>query len=506
MACPALNGTIERSQAAGAHGATTTDRVAARPAANVSKTASKATSPRIDAADVQGLVLRGYGKLPECRYVLLQVRDGRRACEWLGKLLPRVTSGQVSPDDAALQIAFTHAGLAALGLDEAALSGFSREFIEGMVSDHRSRFLGDEDDSHPAGWRWGGPSNPTIHVLLAVFADTAARLHARLMELRASLEFQAGLSEVLVLEAATLSAVEHFGFADGISQPSIEGYHEGPSTLHRVKAGEFLLGYVNEYGLYTDRPLIPAARDPRARLGLDRAGSPRHDLGRNGTYLVFRQLRQDVPAFRATVDGRTRRADGSPDPEARALLAAKMVGRWPSGASLVLSPDADEPAAARSNEFRYHREDPDGQACPIGSHVRRANPRDALDPTPGSERSLGVNRRHRLIRRGRSYGAPLPEGATDTADRGIFFIALNANISRQFEFVQHSWILDPRFNGLYAETDPIAGGAGDNQFSVAGAPTPTRVLGLPRFVNVVGGAYFFLPSLGALRFLSELAA
>jgi Dyp-type peroxidase family len=499
MACPALNATALRSHPASARAPIPTDGVATRQA-------SKVASPRIDASDVQGLVLRGYGKLLECRYLLLQVRDRQRARVWLEKLLPRITSGQVSPDDSALQIAFTHPGLAALGLDEGALSGFSREFIEGMVSEHRSRFLGDQDESHPAGWRWGGPQNPAVHVLLALFADTPARLHGRLMELRASLEFQAGLSEVLVLEAATLSAVEHFGFADGISQPSIEGYHSAPSTLHQVKAGEFLLGHVNEYGQYTDRPLIPAARDPRARLGLDRAGSPHHDLGRNGTYLVFRQLRQDVPAFRAAIDARTRRADGTPDLRARALLGAKMVGRWPSGAPLALSPDADEPATARSNEFRYHREDPEGRSCPIGSHVRRANPRDALDPAPGSERSLSVNRRHRLIRRGRSYGTPLPEGATDTADRGIFFIALNANISRQFEFVQHSWILDPRFNGLYAEADPIAGGADNNQFSVAGTHTPTRFLGLPRFVNVLGGAYFFLPSLGALRFLSELTS
>jgi deferrochelatase/peroxidase EfeB len=136
--------------------------------------------------------------------------------------------------------------------------------------------------------------------------------------------------------------------------------------------------------------------------------------------------------------------------------------------------------------------------------VRRANPRDALEPQPGTERSLAVNHRHRLLRRGRTYGAPLPEGATDAADRGIYFIALNANISRQFEFVQHSWLIDPRFNGLYGEADPIAGAAADNQLGLAREPTPCRFAGLPRFVQVTGGAYFFLPSLRALTFLSEL--
>ncbi len=143
--------------------------------------------------------------------------------------------------------------------------------------------------------------------------------------------------------------------------------------------------------------------------------------------------------------------------------------------------------------------------CPIGAHVRRANPRDALDPHPGSEASLGVNRRHRLIRRGRSYGPPLAEGALDAVDRGLYFIALNANLSRQFEFVQHSWVNDPRFNGLFKEADPIAGAAHDNEFTVRRDVAPKRCVGLPRFVTVAGGAYFFMPGLRALRFLSELS-
>jgi Dyp-type peroxidase family len=484
---------------------------------------------------VQGLVLRGYGQLPECRYLLLRIDDPAGAVAWLRQILPRVTPGQPAAAGEALQVAFTYAGLTALGLGAKALGGFSRELRDGMVSEHKSRFLGDEGESSPANWRWGGPNNPAVHVLLLLFADTPARLASSLAQIRTGLG-RGGVSELLVLEASSLSRFEPFGFADGISQPSIEGYHPTASSLHQVKAGEFLLGYPNEYGQYTERPLLAAAQDPRARLGLDREGSPRHDLGRNGSYLVFRQLRQDVAAFRSTLDALTRRTDGSPDPEARARLAAKMVGRWPSGASLVIAPDADEPAAAQLNEFGYHHEDPEGLRCPLGSHVRRANPRDSLDPHPGTERSLRVNHRHRLLRRGRSYGAPLPGAASDGAasdgaasdgaasdgaasdgaasdgaasdgaERGIFFIALNANISRQFEFVQHSWLLDPHFNGRYAEADPIAGAADGNQFSLAGGPTPERCLGLPRFVSVVGGAYFFLPSLRALTFLAELGA
>jgi Dyp-type peroxidase family len=265
-----------------------------------------------------------------------------------------------------------------------------------------------------------------------------------------------------------------------------------------------LLGYPNEYGLYTERPFVDASRDPGAGLPLDVEGSPRRDLGRNGTYLVFRQLRQNVPLFRATLDALTVRADGSPDHEARELLAAQMVGRWPSGTSLVESPDRDDVSKARANEFRYHTQDEAGLRCPIGAHVRRANPRDALDPHPGTEDSIRINRRHRLLRRGRSYGPSLPVDAVDDVDRGLMFIAVNANIARQFEFIQHSWIIDPRFNGLYQEADPIAGATWDNQFATRPNPVPRHRTGLPRFVTVAGGAYFFMPGIRALRFLAEL--
>jgi Dyp-type peroxidase family len=310
---------------------------------------------------------------------------------------------------------------------------------------------------------------------------------------------------VYTLCAAVQSDREHFGFADGVSQPAIVGYHDSRSQLHAIKPGEFLLGYPNEYGLCTERPLLPAARDPFARLPLDVEGSPRHDLGRNGTYLVVRQLRQDVPLFRRTLDELTRRADGSSDSAAQARLAAQMVGRWPSGAALVEAPYADDPSKARANEFRYQTVDPAGTRCPIGAHVRRANPRDALAPHQGTEWSLEVNRHHRLIRRGRAYGAPLAEGASDNQDRGLMFIAVNANITRQFEFIQHSWLMDPRFNGLSGQADPLLGAVLGNRFVSPPDPVSTHYTGLPRFVSVLGGGYFFLPGLRALRFLAELS-
>jgi Dyp-type peroxidase family len=462
----------------------------------------KALKPAIDLEDIQGLVLRGYGTLPECRYVLLQIRDPLQGRAWLRRLTPRISNGVPAEREVALQVAFTHAGLEALGLPDVTLQEFSAEFIGGMTGSHRSRFLGDVGLSAPEKWSWGGPNNPAIHAVLMLFANTQKRLMQELSVLRESW-LHHSLFDVHTLSTATLSPREHFGFADGISQPAIDGYHEAPSNLHRIRAGEFLLGYPNEYGYYTDRPLVDDWRDPAALLPLDPSGSPRRDLGRNGTYLVFRQLRQNVPVFRGVLELLSRNPDGSPNPRAREHLAARMVGRWPSGASLIEAPWGDDSSKAYDNEFRYHESDPEGLKCPIGAHVRRANPRDSLPPRPGTEDSLEVNRRHRMIRRGRGYGPQLAEGATDDVDRGLMFIAVNANISRQFEFVQHSWLVDPSFNGLTDQADPLMSAGDQNQFVIPGDPVRRRCTGLPRFVSVAGGAYFFLPGLRALHFLAE---
>jgi Dyp-type peroxidase family len=460
-------------------------------------------TPSVEAEDVQGIVLRGYGHLPHAAYPLLRFDDKTAASRWLQLCLPRIARGQPAAQQDAMHIAFTPQGLTALGLTDAELQGFSAEYLAGMVGDHRSRFLGDVDESAPERWLWGGPNNQDVHALVLLFAPDAARLSQLQSELQQTYAAH-GVTQVHVLETAPLSRTEHFGFADGISQPAIDGYHKTESRLHRIKPGEFLLGYPNEYGLYTERPLLTAARDPRGHLALDVQGSPHHDFGRNGTYLVVRQLQQDVPLFRRTLDKLTRRGDGTEDPDAQAKLAAQMVGRWPSGASLFEAPYGDDVSKAYSNEFRYQAEDPVGVRCPIGAHVRRANPRDALAPHPGTEYSLEVNRHHRLIRRGRNYGEQLPKGAVDDAARGLMFIGVNANITRQFEFIQHSWLNDLRFNGLSGQADPIMGASHDNQFATSPNPVSTYCKGLPRFVTVAGGAYFFMPGLRALRFLSEL--
>src|SRR5262249_31486954 len=144
---------------------------------------------------------------------------------------------------------------------------------------------------------------------------------------------------------------------------------------------------------------LDRTQDPGGLLGAAPDDSGHADLGRNGTYLVFRQLRQDVGGFWRFLDQATRAADGSSDPDRRMHLAVKMVGRWPDGSPLALAPEAPSGDLAGANDFGYHV-DARGVRCPIGAHIRRANPRDSLDPSPGSDRSLAINRRHRILRRG----------------------------------------------------------------------------------------------------------
>ena len=229
------------------------------------------------------------------------------------------------------------------------------------------------------------------------------------------------------LGTAELSATEPFGCRRHLAAP-YRGLGSTGLANDTIKAGEFVLGYQNEYGLYPGSPVVADSDDRRGILtrAPDRNG---RDLGRNGTYLVFRELRQDVEGFWAFLEASTRRPDGSTDRAAATRLAAKMVGRWPSGAPLVLAPDADDPRLAHANDFGYFHDDHDGLRCPIGAHIRRANPRDSLAPKPGSPASIAVGKRHRIIRRGRGRaGGP--------TDQGLHFVCLNASLARQFEFIQ----------------------------------------------------------------------
>jgi Dyp-type peroxidase family len=461
--------------------------------------------------DIQGLVARGYGDLKAAAFLLVSLGDGAAARRWVGDATGAVTGAAVRPGDRALQLAFTSSGLERLGVGRDVLAQLSNEFVAGMTTPHRTRILGDVGENAPSHWDWGGPGETAVDAVLLLYGRGDAELAALEAEQRAALA-GAGIDVVRRLDTADLDGFEPFGFRDGVSQPFMEGLSKAGPPEATVRAGEFVLGYPNEYGYYTDRPLLDPADDPAGMLPRDAEGSGRADLGRNGTYLVLRQLEQDVGGFWRFVDRMTRKPDGTSDEVARLRLAAKMVGRWPSGAPLTLAPDADDPALAEANDFAYHAEDRRGTRCPVGSHIRRSNPRDSLDPRPGTDRSFAVNRRHRLLRRGREYGSALStedallgrdEGETE--GRGLHFICLNANIARQFEFVSHTWLNNPKFAGLYDDADPTVAPSAPHggTFTIPTDGVRDRVTEVPRFVSVKGGAYFFLPGLAALRFISR---
>jgi Dyp-type peroxidase family len=455
--------------------------------------------------DIQGLVVRGYAHLPAARFALLGIRDPAAARRFVADTATAITPAAAHAPERAVHLAVTAAGLRRLELSHAALDGFPPEFTDGMAAPARSRVLGDVGESAPGAWDWGGPDTQPVDLLLLLYARDAEAL-AELARPIAARYKRGGVTELLRLDSEAAGNREHFGFRDGISQPIIAGLgHTGPAE-HVVHAGEFVLGYPNEYGLLTDRPLVPATADPGAVLPPDPA-TGEHDLGRNGTFLVMRQMQQDVAAFwefaRAAAG-----ADGDP-----VALAAKMVGRWPSGAPLVAAPAGDDPAHATANGFGYARIDPDGMRCPIGAHVRRSNPRDSLDPNPGTPDSIAVNRRHRLLRRGRRYGPAADldglragTAAADGVDRGLHFICLGANIARQFEFVQRAWVGNPKFATLYDDADPLIGRHSPlgGTFTIPARPVRRRITALPEFVTVRGGAYFFLPGLRAMRYLGSL--
>ena len=360
----------------------------------------------LDLQDIQGLIIRGYGNLKAACYILLEISSPGPAKIWLSALANTITTGQASPGEKALNVAFTYAGIKKLGLEPAILAMFSNEFITGMATPHRSLLLGDVEESSPAQWAWGGPNTRSIDMVLMMFAVDDHEL-SDVYNTYAQAFAANGLLEVLKLDTVDLGNKEHFGFHDGVSQPVMEGLPQTETSMNTIKAGEFLLGYPNEYGLYTDRPVLKPAMDPKGLLPRDSSGSGNVDLGRNGSYLVFRQLRQDVRGFWQFLDGATKNPDGSSNPATRLKLASQMVGRWPSGAPLLKTPDQDDTRLADANDFAYYQTDPYGFNCPIGAHVRRANPRDSLDPQPGSEQSIAIGKRHRILRRGREYGPPV---------------------------------------------------------------------------------------------------
>jgi deferrochelatase/peroxidase EfeB len=442
-----------------------------------------AQAPTLDLHEIQATVLRLRPAPYFGTHVLLRVDDARAGRELIRRLTPHVDSAASWWNAAVpwLSVAISYAGLQALGIPPDSLQSFPEAFRVGMAA--RARQLGDEGVNDPKNWDpvfgKGG-----LHIGLQAFSDSEEKRRRILAMAREQYERLSGIRVLAVQDfGAQPGDLNPLGYKDGIDQPAIEGsgVEPLPGQGPRIKAGEFILGYPGEAGV----PLPMPQPDI---------------LGRNGTYVGLRKYQSRVGAF-----NRFLRAHGSTEEE-RELLAAKLVGRWRSGAPLTLAPDVDDPAlgadAKRNNDFDYAN-DPSGRQAPFGCHIRRMNPRDTK-----LTRLTDVNI-HRLIRRGATYGAPYDANALSEADdevpRGAIFLFISAKAMATIEFLQQEWVNDGNFIGIGNERDPIIGRQDEDAvFTIPREPVRRRVHGIETFNVLRGGEYFFMPSLSALRWLGEL--
>jgi Dyp-type peroxidase family len=463
---------------------------------------------KLNASDIQGFALRGYN-MPYARYCFLILGKPKQARSLLLQLLPSVTTGQSwdTKPQSTLNLAFTHKGLAALQLPLATLISFPVEFQIGMKA--RAPILGDTGCNAPELWDevWHGD----VHVWLAIHGLSLEAVEERFRAVQALLESTGGARVAGVQDACSLcvdgkfNTKEHFGYTDGFGNPDYLGICRSAQpgqgklstdgkTWEPLATGELLLGYADEAGE------IPVAPVP-------------HLLAMNGTFMVYRKIRQKVGTFRKFLNHWAARY-GAGDEFAKEKLASKFIGRWRDGTPVELSPDAMDQALVqdpnRSTNFLFG-DDADGTRCPLGAHIRRVNPRDAF----GFQGRL-IHRR-RISRRGLPYGPAAAaedtrEGhetdALDATDRGILFMALNASLSRQFEFVQQQWISYGNDARVGNEKDLLMARHGiGERYAIQGdrsaANPPLFCTGLPDFVELRGGDYFFIPSITALEMLGR---
>ncbi len=484
--------------------------------------------------DIQGFITTGYGHLTVAAYLFVRFANPPAARHWIDGIVdtvataapwPRDSAGVTIKPDSTVNIAFTAEGLRACGLPADVLCTFPIEFQEGIATPARSKILGDTEESAPAAWELGGPGTDPVHAIVIIHARDDVALDALCASALLAIDLTKG---GVVAHAGAVqrgyrpgTGTEPFGFRDGVAQPAIAGLDD-----EGLPTGEFILGYTNHYDVIPPSPAVRAALDPSHILpSLDNpyhGSERRRDLGRHGSFVVYRKLQQDVAGFWRALRDESVRQRGAADAGYMIWLASKMVGRWPSGAPLVDAPERDQASLGDRDAFAFGA-DPDGRACPIGAHIRRTNPRDDLKPYP-AEQSRHMAAAHRLLRRARVFGPPLFDAdvltaaapgdrdailsiADDGQPRGIHFFCINASIRSQFEFVQQTWCNNPSFGGLSANKDPIVGdharvGDTPTRMAIPIADGMLRTAPLPRFVTVRGGAYLFMPSITALRFLS----
>ena len=453
---------------------------------------------QIDLRDLQGDILRAYGNdYDNTTYAFVRVEcPPEQGRAWFSGLLDHVTTAEPWKDGkplTTLNVAVTFEGLKTLGVSTKVAESFSEEFQQGMAK--RAERLGDVGVNAPENWE-EGLGKDDVHVLLTINAQEADDHRRALGKMREAMDAVGGVRIVHQHDTALLEgAREHFGYADGFAQPAVEGSSDAkapgggvPEKDGRWRAlapGEFVLGYPDE----------DTRDDPKRRL----PNAPDGPLGKSGTYMVWRKLYQDVALWRRVLRDAAKLYHGGDEHK----LAAKVVGRWEDGTPLVTHPDKPDPnfnpASRGANDFRYYSEDFDGRRCPVGAHIRRSNPRDAL----GFEGALTF--RHRMIRRGMPYGPPLEQGSTtdDSTDRGLVFVSFQASISRQFEAVQMQWLNDGNIFGLGHDRDFLLGSAdGQGKMTIQGDP-PFFLSPMEAFVKTRGGEYLFVPGISALAAIAD---
>lgn len=471
---------------------------------------------KLDFADIQGNILRGYGK-KFVRHLVLSVDTPAAARRWLAdatggdeSAAPQITTAKpwskLRPSTC-VNVGATYAGLAALGVSRASLNTFPHEFVGGMAS--RNVLLGDTGPSDPSRWKHEWQDAERAHLVITVHADDANNRGAvadRIVRAPKAFRLLAALDGEGFKDGKV-----HFGFKDSISQPQFYGVHGGsdrrPDDQPLVEIGAALLGYPT--------PI----EDMRWRVPEPNV------LGFNGAFNAFRVLEQQVAEFEDFLTTCADQLMSSPAGEQilppgaeahwapplsrhaalRELVAAKIVGRWRNGVPLELSPTTPSPhppiGGIDLNKFGYSS-DPDGQRCPIGSHLRRSNPRDAKTVQRSS------NHARRIIRRGIPYGPIYDPANPVKAERGLLGSFICASLTAQFEALLYDWtnlgLQDPRITGT---NDPMLGN-NDPQFSRMSFPAGNDSIsfrGFARFVHTRGGAYLFLPGMSALRHLASLS-
>lgn len=516
----------------------------------------------LESPEIQSLIFRGLKRalFTACVPVKLPVSKEKRG-EWLNIVLAQVSFGKFPHDNEALYVALSAAGLAKLSADGSApgepldlLEGFSGAFAQGMA--RRGLILGDAPPDDPKeAWRWAdaagadGDERLVADALIIIYAPSRDRLEAKISEQIQALHQAGGQVVHQVIRTVTLdekldvvdkpngaASYEHFGFRDGIATPIIRGtekFTPRGDPVDVMEPGEFILGYRNNQGYFSPSIMVPAISDLGENLAVAAHSTPfgfadfeadeqfaARDFGRNGSFLAVRQLRQHVDEFwrfakeqasQLNADyGASELEDVVGDRVTEEWVAAKMVGRWRDGRPLVGNPTNLNQFNDRipDNDFSYGRDDPRGQGCPLGAHIRRANPRDSLEPDDPLERE--IVKRHALLRRGRTfffdkrkdeYPTRIPKGE---CEKGLMFIALCADLERQFEMMQQSWLGFRSFHGLRDENDPITARRRQTEgfdFTIPTGSGPLTLSGMEGFIDVQGGGYFFLPSRSALRYL-----